>query len=121
LQAVINEGAEFTRAVLRYQTQDEQLITVQQSPLFKVYVSPNNAHDINNIGVIAACFHLAIIKAKVHQALKSISDEHEELFHIKLKKAMKVVVSAAKQLLKGRNIIINQESAVKVLYENIIH
>ncbi len=53
-------------------------------------------HNISNIGAIAACFCLAIIKAEVHQALKSISDEYKELFHIKLKKAMEVVVSAAK-------------------------
>ncbi len=123
MQAVINEGAEFARAVLRYQTQDEdeQPIIVQQSPLFKVYVSLNNTYSINNIGAIAACFRLVIVKAKVCQALKFIPDKHEELFQVKLKKAMEVVVSAAKQLLKGRDITINQESAVKVLCENVIH
>jgi hypothetical protein len=62
-----------------------------------------------------------IVKAKVRQALKSISNEHKELFYVKLKKAMKVVVLAAEQLLKGRDIIINQESAVKVLCKNVIH
>jgi hypothetical protein len=86
-----------------------------------VYVSSNNTYSISNIGAIAACFYLAIVKAEVYQALKSIPDKHKELFQIKLKKAMEVVVSAAKQLLKGRDITINQESTVKVLYKNVIH
>ncbi len=86
-----------------------------------MHVSPNNTYSINNIGAITICFRLAIVKAKVRQALKFILDEHEELFQVKLKKAMKVVVSAAKQLLKRRDITINQESAVKVLCKNVIH
>ncbi len=62
-----------------------------------------------------------IVKVEVRQALKSILNEYEELFQIKLKKAMKVVVSAAEQLLKGRDITINQKSAVKVLCKNVIY
>jgi hypothetical protein len=54
LQAVINKRTEFARAMLCYQTQDEdeQPITVQQSPLFRVHVSSNNTYSINNIGAI---------------------------------------------------------------------
>ncbi len=92
---------------MRYQTQDKQHITVQQSLLFRVHVFSNNTYNISNISVIAACFCLAIVKAEVRQALKSISDEHKELFQVKLKKAMEVVVLAAEQLLKGRDITIN--------------
>jgi hypothetical protein len=107
LQAVINKKVEFTKTLLCYQIQDKQLITVQQSPLHRVHVSLSNAHNICNIEAIAACFRLAVVKTEVHQAIKFIPNKHEELFEVKLKKAMKAVVSAAEQLLRGRNITIN--------------